>query len=97
MIGIFQLPPSDAFSHVNGIRQRIASAGPSGRQTVTKMRSPLSLEHQELSSDSESEISERKRNIPGEYDANQYQDLDVNNEIKDLFQYIIKYITQFSL
>ncbi|KAI4458496.1 hypothetical protein MML48_7g00013373 [Holotrichia oblita] len=92
--GDTELPPSDGFSHVNGIRQRIASAGPSGRQTVTKMRSPLSLEHQELSSDSESEISEKKPNIPGEYDPNQFQDLDVSNEIKDLFQYITKYIPQ---
>ncbi|KRT80476.1 hypothetical protein AMK59_7003, partial [Oryctes borbonicus] len=47
-----------------------------------------------LSSESDSDISEKKSNIPGEYDPNCYQDLDVTNEIKDLFQYIVKYIPQ---
>lgn len=81
-------------SHVNGIRQRIPSAGPSGRQTVTKLRSPTVEEQQiPISSDSESEMSDdHKKNkiIPGEYDPDEYQDLDVSNEIKDLFQYITK-------
>lgn len=84
---------TDALSHVNGIRRRIPSAGPSGRQTVTKIRSPPMIQEQHLSSGSESDISDnidKKVNVPGEYDPTQYENLDVNSEIKELFQYITK-------
>ncbi|EEZ97358.1 intraflagellar transport protein 46 homolog [Tribolium castaneum] len=68
---------------------KIPSAGPSGRQTV--LRKPTGL-----SSDSEDDSDEEKTKdaIPGEYDPKEYENLDVSPEIKDIFQYITKYIPQ---
>ena len=34
--------------------------------------------------------SSRKRKFVGEYDPDTYKDMDVSDEIKDLFQYITK-------
>ncbi|GJQ88333.1 hypothetical protein Trydic_g3809 [Trypoxylus dichotomus] len=91
---IRELPVGDTLSHVNGIRQRMQSAGPSGKQAGGGIELPFPHERQLSSSESDSDISEKKSNIPGEYDPNCYQDLNVTNEIKDLFQYIVKYIPQ---
>ncbi|XP_017786626.1 PREDICTED: intraflagellar transport protein 46 homolog [Nicrophorus vespilloides] len=75
-------------------------AGPSsGRQTVTKIRPPQLAQ---LSSESESEDSDliERRSSPkssilvGEYDPKSYDHLDVNADIKELFQYITKYVPQ---
>ncbi|XP_022904179.2 intraflagellar transport protein 46 homolog [Onthophagus taurus] len=79
-----QIPDvTDALSHVNGIRQKITSAGPSSDRKSSN-----------LSSDSDSESDEKKKNLPGEYDPKNFDDLDVNEEVRDLFQFIIKYTPQ---
>lgn len=73
------------------------SASPiiSGRKTVVRNRSPLKDKLQHLSSGSESELSEndeekQDNKMPGEYDPSLYENLQVDDEIKDLFQYIVK-------
>ncbi|XP_044262242.1 intraflagellar transport protein 46 homolog [Tribolium madens] len=67
---------------------KIPNAGPSGRQTVLRKTG--------LSSDSDDDSDEEKIKdaIPGEYDPKEYENLDVGAEIKDIFQYITKYIPQ---
>ncbi|KAF2904800.1 hypothetical protein ILUMI_01365 [Ignelater luminosus] len=78
------------------------SAGPSNRQSATRIKSPRLREKQErMSSVSDSDESDemgitkkKKSSIPGEYDPAQYQHLEVNEDIKEIFQYIVKYIPQ---
>ncbi|XP_063912910.1 intraflagellar transport protein 46 homolog [Zophobas morio] len=79
------------------IPSKIPSAGPSGRQTV--LRAAHLSSKTRLSSDSDLDDSDLdddkpKTAIPGEYDPKQYENLDVNPEIKEIFQYITKYIPQ---
>lgn len=78
---------------------RPTSAGPSAGQSAVTSRSPVFLDLQkppqnlvpvDTDSDESDEIKLNKLNIPGEYDASQFDNLIVNDEIKDLFQYITK-------
>lgn len=40
--------------------------------------------------DSDLDEEKNKIEIPGEYDPKKYENLDVNNEIKEIFQFITK-------
>ncbi|XP_068912611.1 intraflagellar transport protein 46 homolog isoform X1 [Tenebrio molitor] len=85
----------DEMPHPDKQLSKLASPGPSGRQTVVRTR-PLNKSR--LSSESDLDESDdddkTKGTIPGEYDAKQYEDLDVNSDTKEVFQYITKYIPQ---
>lgn len=88
------IPPS--------LKSKLPSAGPSKHSiesTTERVKSPRVLNHHRQTSVTESEsedsdefgASKKKKNIvPGEYDASQYDTLDVNEDIKEQFQYIIK-------
>lgn len=86
----------NSLGHVTALlssQTRIPSAGPSGRQTVAKIRSPIFDHGQRPSSESDTDDSERKKlkgPLPGEYDPTIFEDLDVSEEIKEVFQYITK-------
>lgn len=78
---------------------RPPSAGPSTNQSAVASRSPAFLDLQkppqnlvpvDTDSDESDEMKLNKLSIPGEYDASQFENLNVNGEIKDLFQYITK-------
>lgn len=62
---------------------------------MIRNRSPLKDKLQHLSSESESDLSDndeekQENKVPGEYDPTAYENLLVDDEIKDLFQYIVK-------
>ncbi|KAJ8976943.1 hypothetical protein NQ317_010139 [Molorchus minor] len=65
-------------------------AGPTGRQTVIRKKASNDRKFKEISSDSDdTDIDEKgKVVIPGEYDPEHYENLDVDGEIKECFQYI---------
>ncbi|RZC39347.1 intraflagellar transport protein 46 -like, partial [Asbolus verrucosus] len=74
---------------------KIPSAGPSGRHTVLRSKPTKNR----MSSDSDLDDSDvdddkNKNSVPGEYDAKQFEHLDVNSETREVFQYITKYIPQ---
>ncbi|XP_018574159.1 intraflagellar transport protein 46 homolog [Anoplophora glabripennis] len=73
----------------------ISSASFSGRQTVLR-RKPAGDKKSIISSDSEDSDNEEKGKtiIPGEYDPKMYDNLDIDEETRELFQYILKYIPQ---
>lgn len=73
------------------------SAGPSNQQSTTRVKSPRPREKQRMPSVSDSDESDemgitkkKKSSIPGEYDPAQYEHLEVNEDIKEMFQYIVK-------
>ncbi|XP_050506004.1 intraflagellar transport protein 46 homolog isoform X1 [Diabrotica virgifera virgifera] len=69
----------------------------SGRQTaVLKRRTLADPKINRLLSDSDDSENDEKDNmtIPGEYDPKMYENLEVNDEIKELFKYISMYVPQ---
>lgn len=60
-------------------------------RNLLKINSPLP-EHMFSDTDSGNSYDDnsKKRKFAGEYDPNTYKDMEVSDEIKDLFQYITK-------
>ncbi|XP_023011736.2 intraflagellar transport 46 [Leptinotarsa decemlineata] len=89
-------PTNDIKSIDNEKITKLPSAGPSGRPTAVprqKTRNEMKILH--ISSDSEdSENEDRKLVIPGEYDPKLHENLEVDEDAKDMFQFILKYIPQ---
>nr|CAI5849817.1 unnamed protein product [Callosobruchus analis] len=79
-------------------KARVSSAGPSGRQKQALKKAPSTEEKlPDLSSesdDSENDRDKGKFTVPGEYDPKMYENLDVDDDIKDVFQFIQRYIPQ---
>ncbi|KAJ8945819.1 hypothetical protein NQ314_009041 [Rhamnusium bicolor] len=76
---------------------KIPSAGPSGRQTVLKKKLTSNEKLGQMSSESEDSDNEQEKGkfiVPGEYDPKMYENLDVDDDAKEIFQYILKYIPQ---
>ncbi|XP_060525830.1 intraflagellar transport protein 46 homolog isoform X2 [Cylas formicarius] len=70
-------------------RQRVPSAGPSKKTALPKGRKSLN------SSDSEeSEDGSVRKTLPGQYDPKMYDDLIVDDDVRAVFQYIVKYTPQ---
>ncbi|KAJ8917176.1 hypothetical protein NQ315_012668 [Exocentrus adspersus] len=69
----------------------------SGRQTVLRKKSTSERKSHDsrVSSDSDDTDNDKGKSVvPGEYDPKMYLDLDVDDEAKEMFQYILKYIPQ---
>lgn len=78
---------------------RPPSAGPSQRRTSLRSHPPAILDIQKLpetadSDDTDSDDTHGKIGgkvaIPGEYDPTLYDNLDVNEDVREVFQYITK-------
>lgn len=69
----------------------IPSASFSGRQAVLRRRSTNDKKGIASSESDDSDNDEKgKMVIPGEYDPKIYENLDVDEETKEMFQYILK-------
>lgn len=93
--------PSNYISTTVSRRQSNSSKpGPSKENTSEQrpksgIRKPPMLSTSESESDSDDGLMIMDQNrgpLPGEYDPEKYNDLQVNEEIKELFQYITKYV-----
>ncbi|KAG5896477.1 hypothetical protein JTB14_005858 [Gonioctena quinquepunctata] len=87
----------DNLSSLQDTISKLPSAGPSGRPTAVprqNKRNEMKILH--ISSDSDDSENEGKTKlvIPGEYDPKLYENLDVNEDAKEMFQFISKYIPQ---
>ncbi|VEN58745.1 unnamed protein product [Callosobruchus maculatus] len=87
-------PPSE----LERKKSRVSSAGPSGRQKQALKKAPTTEEKlPHLSSESDDSDNDRdkgKFTVPGEYDPKLYENLEVHDDIKDVFQFIQRYIPQ---
>ncbi|CAH1983267.1 unnamed protein product [Acanthoscelides obtectus] len=80
-------------------KSRVSSAGPSGRPRQGSLKKTPSTEEKlpHLSSDSDdsdNDPDKGKFTVPGEYDPKLYENLEVDEEVKDVFQFIQRYIPQ---
>lgn len=71
---------------------KLPSAGPSGRQTV--LRRTVANTDKVINSSSDSDESEKedriKSTLLSSYDPKKFEHLDVDDEIREIFQYILK-------
>ncbi|KAK5649895.1 hypothetical protein RI129_000924 [Pyrocoelia pectoralis] len=93
---------TDRFISIEPQSAQVGSAGPSSsRQSLPRAVSANLQEKQHKVSYSDSDESDELGNtkkkrviIPGEYNSASYDDLDVSNDVKEVFQYITKYVPQ---
>nr|CAH7713698.1 unnamed protein product [Callosobruchus chinensis] len=90
--------PKRAPSELERKKSRVSSAGPSGRQKQALKKAPSTEEKlphlSSESDDSDNDHDKGKFTVPGEYDPKLYENLDVDDDIKDVFQFIQRYIPQ---
>ncbi|KAB0802669.1 hypothetical protein PPYR_04855 [Photinus pyralis] len=95
---------TDRFISIEPQSAQVESAGPSSsRQSLPRSESPnlqetqLGMKGSYSDSDESDELGNTKKKrvaIPGEYNPGSYDDLEVSNDIKEVFQYITKYVPQ---